>query len=152
MRKEVITALPMICKLSYRTKDLVLEENSRLICNDLQKILLKNPSIQLDFITEVKPKDGSLIKHFEKLNKKYTTCCPVENFAYPYIEVYSKSFHNVIPFDAQPKNILEAYREIKRILNDYMIEYENGMKKSKLKYKIHMRIPETYKFGKIKSI
>lgn len=152
MRKEIISALPVICKMSCRTKDIVLEENGRPVGNCLQTILEKSPFIQLDFITEVRPKDENLVRQFERMNKKYTTCCPVENFAYPYIEVYSKSFHNIIPFDTQPKNILEAYSEIKRILNDYNAEYVSGGKKAKMKYKIFMRIPETYKSGRIESL
>jgi len=152
MRKEIITALPVIGKLQGRMKDVMLEDNGRPAGNGLRIILEKNPFIQLDFVTEVRPNDGNLVKQFEKLNKKYTPCCPVEDFVYPYIEVYSKSFHDVIPFDTQPKNVLEAYREIKRILNGYNAEYENGGKKAKLKYKIFMRIPETYKFGRIESL
>lgn len=152
MRKEVISALPVICKMLGHKNDFILEENGRSAGNDLQTILGKSSFIQLDFITEVRLKDENLVKQFEKLNKKYTTCCAVENFAYPYIEVYSRSFHDIIPFDTQTKNIMEAYSEIKEILTAYKVEYENGRKKAKLKYKIFMRIPETYKSGKVESI
>lgn len=152
MKKEIITALPVICKLSGRTKDLIVEENGRPINNSVQNILERSPFVQLEFVTEVSPKDENLVRRFEKLNKKYTACCPVEDFIYPYIEAYSKSFHDVIPFDTQTKNIMEAYHEIKRILDDYNAEYVNGMKKAKLKYKILMRVPETYKSGEIESL
>lgn len=119
-------------------KEIIVADNGKNLDGCLEKAADENNG-SLDLITRVRPKDRILIEYFNKINKNNACSCPVEFFVYPYNIIYAKSFHNIIPFDADVDTVVKVAHEIENTLKRYEAEY-NKTGRTKLKYSMSIRL------------
>lgn len=132
---SVLADLPFAFECKRNGIKDVLAAANGLSTGSLEKILGGSQYVNLDLVTRVKPADKNLIEKFKGINKKYATCCPIEDFVYLRIEIYSKSFCSIIPFDAKKDDVLKAACEIETLLKGFETEYQKR-NRTKFKYKM----------------
>lgn len=119
-------------------KEIIIAKNGIYLDGCFEKIVNRNNG-SLDLITRVRPKDKILIDYFNTINKNNACNCPVEFFVYPYNIMHTKSFHNIIPFDADVNTVVKAAHEIENTLKIREAVYKKSGR-TKLKYSMSLRL------------
>lgn len=119
-------------------KEIIIAKNGIYLDGCFEKIVNRNNG-SLDLITRVRPKDKILIDYFNTINKNNACNCPVEFFVYPYNIMHTKSFHNIIPFDADVNTVVKEAHEIENALKIREAVYKKSGR-TKLKYSMSLRL------------